>query len=201
MMFAGGVGVDLDPGSMLSGAASPAVMGWLFNEELGAVLQVRAGDVDQVVALFDAHGLGKGRHHFDGLEAHQLRRMALGQFGKPHQRCEIACKSSADPRAEHFHGHFAPFAVDGEMHLGNRRRSDRRFVETGVTGLQRCTEVGFDHRFGSGERKGRQAVLQAGQIGRGLLAQDIGARRQRLAELDEGGAQGGEGERQALTGA
>ena len=58
MMFAGGVGVDLDPGSMLSGAASPAVMGWLFNEELGAVLQVRAGDVDQVVALFDAHGLG-----------------------------------------------------------------------------------------------------------------------------------------------
>jgi len=31
-------------------------------------------------------------------------------------------------------------------------------------------------------------ILQLGEVGRHFLAQQIGARRQRLAELDEGGA-------------
>ncbi|MFO0519409.1 MAG: phosphoribosylformylglycinamidine synthase [bacterium] len=61
MMFAAGVGVDLDPGAMLPGAAAAApsaVLAWLFNEELGAVLQVRSADLPRVLALFEACGLG-----------------------------------------------------------------------------------------------------------------------------------------------
>jgi phosphoribosylformylglycinamidine synthase len=62
MMFAAGVGVDLDPGTALPEAAgaqaSSTVMAWLFNEELGAVVQVRAADRARAVALFDACGLG-----------------------------------------------------------------------------------------------------------------------------------------------
>jgi phosphoribosylformylglycinamidine synthase len=58
MMFAGGVGLDLDLGAMLPGTTAAAVMAWLFNEELGAVLQVRAGDVARAIAVFEARGLG-----------------------------------------------------------------------------------------------------------------------------------------------
>jgi phosphoribosylformylglycinamidine synthase len=60
MMFAAGVGVDLDPGAMLpahDAVSDAGVMPWLFNEELGAVLQVRTADLPRVLALFDACGL------------------------------------------------------------------------------------------------------------------------------------------------
>jgi phosphoribosylformylglycinamidine synthase len=59
MMFAAGVGVDLDAGaSPAAGPAASAVMAWLFNEELGAVVQVRAADLPRAIALFEACGLG-----------------------------------------------------------------------------------------------------------------------------------------------
>ena len=52
MAFAGGTGVDVDV-APLGGDDAEA----LFAEELGAVLQVRAEDVDEVVATFADHGV------------------------------------------------------------------------------------------------------------------------------------------------
>lgn len=59
MMFATHVGVhvDLTPLPRPNGA-----IGALFSEELGAVVQVRAGDVGQVRAAFQAAGLGDHVH-------------------------------------------------------------------------------------------------------------------------------------------
>jgi phosphoribosylformylglycinamidine synthase len=55
MMFAGGAGAALDLTSVPGGA--PALE-FLFNEELGAVLQVRSGDLPEVTRTFAGAGLG-----------------------------------------------------------------------------------------------------------------------------------------------
>jgi phosphoribosylformylglycinamidine synthase len=52
MAFAGGVGLDIDL-SPLGGEAIPA----LFNEELGAVVQIRADDLAAAYAILGQHGL------------------------------------------------------------------------------------------------------------------------------------------------
>ena len=59
MAFAGGCGLDVDLAQVPGDAIE-----LLFSEELGAVLQVRAGDVDAVRAAFTAHGLGDCVHDF-----------------------------------------------------------------------------------------------------------------------------------------
>jgi phosphoribosylformylglycinamidine synthase len=58
MMFAGRTGVTLD----LTSYGSDDPLAALFNEELGAVLQVRTDDVPALRALFDAAGLGAAWH-------------------------------------------------------------------------------------------------------------------------------------------
>jgi phosphoribosylformylglycinamidine synthase len=55
MAFAGGCGVSLE----LDALGSDPIAA-LFNEELGAVLQVRRGDVERVLAAFARHGLASG---------------------------------------------------------------------------------------------------------------------------------------------
>ncbi len=57
MAFAGGVGVEI----ALDGPGGDGLAA-LFSEELGALLQVRARDVETVLGLFAAHGLAPGRH-------------------------------------------------------------------------------------------------------------------------------------------
>ncbi|MEI6318170.1 MAG: phosphoribosylformylglycinamidine synthase [Pseudomonadota bacterium] len=78
MMFAGGVGVDLEPGPMLAAATRASVLAWLFNEELGAVLQVREADVARTLAMFDAHGLGGCVHAVGRPNALDRLRLAAG---------------------------------------------------------------------------------------------------------------------------
>ncbi len=58
MAFAGRVGLDVDL-SPLTGprVALPRVMATLFNEELGVLLQVRAGDREHLLAILARHGL------------------------------------------------------------------------------------------------------------------------------------------------
>ena len=60
MMFAGHVGVtvEIDSSDAVGRARSPA----LFNEELGAVLQVRRERFAEVEAAFEAAGLGARMH-------------------------------------------------------------------------------------------------------------------------------------------
>ncbi|MEE9334153.1 MAG: phosphoribosylformylglycinamidine synthase [Granulosicoccaceae bacterium] len=57
MAFAGNVGVALDISSLPSDD-----VGSLFNEELGAVIQIRQNAYAAVMAVFDQHGLGDAVH-------------------------------------------------------------------------------------------------------------------------------------------
>ena len=72
------------------------------------------------------------------------------------------------------------------MHLGDRGGGDRLIVEAGEQRVDRLAELGLDDAPGLGAGESRQMVLQLRQVGRDLFAQKVGARRQGLAELDEG---------------
>ena len=62
MAFAGGTGLDVDLAA-LPGAGDTSPLAALFSEELGVVLQVRAGDdLARVQAAFAARGLGDAVH-------------------------------------------------------------------------------------------------------------------------------------------
>jgi phosphoribosylformylglycinamidine synthase len=58
MAFAGGLGLDIELGDL-----GGSTIGKLFNEELGAVLQIRSSDLDEVVAHFTSAGIGAALHH------------------------------------------------------------------------------------------------------------------------------------------
>jgi len=52
--------------------------------------------------------------------------------------------------------------------------------------LELRVERGFDRALDLGEGRGRQIVLQLRQVRRGLFADEVGPRRERLAELHRG---------------
>ena len=62
MAFAGGTGVNLELESL-----SGSTLGKLFNEELGAVVQIRAEDRDTVFSTFIEFGLQDALHEIGGL--------------------------------------------------------------------------------------------------------------------------------------
>ena len=71
------------------------------------------------------------------------------------------------------------------MDLGDRSRRDGGVVERGEQRLDRPCELGLDQRPRLGTRERWELILQAGEIGCDLLAEEIGSGRQQLAELDE----------------
>lgn len=62
MMFAGHTGVRIDLTSMTKTAEASEVLPALFNEELGAVLQVRADRIDEIHAAVKEAGLAECTH-------------------------------------------------------------------------------------------------------------------------------------------
>ena len=62
MMFAGHTGVRIDLSSMASSSEMKDILPVLFNEELGAVLQIRGDRIDEVHAAVKAAGLADCTH-------------------------------------------------------------------------------------------------------------------------------------------
>ena len=75
MMFAGRCGVSLDLGGLPGGKSAPEV---LFNEELGAVLQVRRGDLAALRQAFADAGLTGACHVIGTLSADLRLRITAG---------------------------------------------------------------------------------------------------------------------------
>ena len=73
MMFAGGVGVSLQLAN-LPGAVSAK----LFNEEVGAVIQIHSADKEAVLARFAAAGIAKLVHSIGGLNGTKSLRILEG---------------------------------------------------------------------------------------------------------------------------
>ena len=79
------------------------------------------------------------------------------------------------------------------MDLRDRRGADGHFVEARIERFERNAEGLLDRGLHGGERRGGEVVLQPGQVFRGIRADEIGARGERLSELDRGGAEHLEG--------
>ncbi|STQ77277.1 phosphoribosylformylglycinamidine synthase [Grimontia hollisae] len=62
MAFAGHVGVEVDINTLSAEGECNDELAALFNEELGAVVQVRTEDLDSVLSTFSAHGLEACSH-------------------------------------------------------------------------------------------------------------------------------------------
>ncbi len=75
MTFAGRVGAVLQLESLLGD--KPAIE-FLFNEELGAVLQIRGGDIAEVKQAFGNAGLGEHCHVIGGISSERRLRILAG---------------------------------------------------------------------------------------------------------------------------
>jgi hypothetical protein len=73
------------------------------------------------------------------------------------------------------------------MHLGHRCRGQRGDVERGVALADRCAQRRLDRGDRLAAIEGCDAVLQQGELVGDVRRQQVAARRQDLAELDEDG--------------
>ena len=85
------------------------------------------------------------------------------------------------------------------MHLGDRGRRQRRFVEARKKFRHRLAQCRFDAGPGLVGGKWRHAVLQPCQFVGDVGREQVAARRERLAELDEDRAELLEGEAQPFA--
>ncbi len=79
MAFAGHVGVTIAIDSLVEQHSKQAQLAALFNEELGAVVQVASDQRDEVMAAFEAAGLGDCCHNIGGLNSDDRVVVTLAQ--------------------------------------------------------------------------------------------------------------------------
>ena len=149
-------------------------------------------DIDDVV---------EGAHHGHRLEPAHAGPRALGGLGQPVEEIEVAAEGGLDAGAEDFDGDRRAFGGDRLVDLGDRGRGERRVVETREKFVERAAQPLDQGGAGGGRRERRQPVAQLREVGGGRLAHEVGAGRQKLAELDEARAEVLEGEREPLAGA
>ena len=138
----------------------------------------------------DAHRLGEGAHDLDRLQAAQARLGALDEAGEPEEEVDVAREGGGDAGAQDLDRDLLAVGGDGEMDLGDRGGGDRHVLEGGEEALRsaRPNSASTMARAASPGKR-RQTILQLRQVGGDLLAEEIGAGRQELAELDEAGAE------------
>ena len=110
-------------------------------------------------------------------------------------RVEVLVEALLDAGAQHLHRHWLERAVRLAhrrfMHLRDRGRRHGR-AELGKQRVDRRLERVLDGLARLVLRKRRQAILERGEIGGELAADDVVAGGEELAELDVGGAERGE---------
>src|SRR5690606_29396194 len=90
MAFAGRCGIDVELSSLCAGTDKADLISALFNEELGAVLQVSTARLDTVEAIFAQAGLGDALHRLGTVNAEQgLRFRAKGELIYRNTRAEL----------------------------------------------------------------------------------------------------------------
>ncbi len=130
----------------------------------------------------------------------QLRRVLFEQRGQPAQDLEVGADPLFEARPPHLHRDFLAREEPGAVYLRDRRRGDRHVVELGEEFRDRTSERALDlvaRRLGA-ERRHR--VLQFAQLDDEAHRDQVGPRREDLAELHEGGAQLFEGHPDPLFG-
>ncbi len=122
----------------------------------------------------------------DGLQAARRRIEALDHARGEIVAVEIAVEALLDVRAQDFDGDgFLDAALHhvGLVNLGDRCGSDGR-AEFDEVVFELAAKRALDGAAGFGHRKGLGLVLQVPEIGGKLRADDVGAGREKLTELD-----------------
>ena len=150
---------------------------------------------------FQRHRRRQGLDQRDEAQPPRFRREALGQARGKRKRRKIARELRLDAGAQHLDRHAARRIVGGLglVHLGDGGGRDRRRRNARTAPPPACrSRVRSSARACVG-RKWRQPVLQMLQRARDIRADNIGPRRQHLAELDIGGPEALQRARQALA--
>ena len=165
----------------------------------GGLGHFRQGRGFQAEVHLDRHRAGEGVDDGDGLQTVGGGVGALDQPGGGIEGLEVAPEAAADVGPQDLDGDGAALAVGtgdlGAMDLGDGGGGDRR-RERCEQFIDRLAERGRDHGAGLGIRKRRDLVAEPAEDAGGLAADDVGARREKLAELDVGGTEPVEGNRQ-----
>ena len=165
----------------------------------GGDLELRV--VGEVLAKLGGRRRLEAEIHF---EIHRLLEIAddLDRFQAPHlgppvfdparqgmEEGNVARKFRLNSRPQYLNGHEFALLRLGEMDLGDRSGGDRFVLEAGEQIANGRIEFAGDDRFRNLRGKGRQAVLEGGEIFRHGLADQVSANRQRLPEFYEAGAE------------
>ena len=122
----------------------------------------------------------------DGPEPARLRREAFCRARREIEAFQIALEPLLDAGPQDLHRDRVRAAIrlhEGLVHLRDGGRRDGR-AELAVDGGPRLAESGFDFGFGLLRRKGGKPVAQRAQGAGKLRTDHVGARREKLAELD-----------------
>ena len=111
---------------------------------------------------------------------------AFDMGGRPFVGLDRVGEFLFDSRSEHLDRDVAALGGHGAVDLGNRGGADRFGVEARIELIHWGLERGFDRRLDRCERGRRQIVLELRKVFSRPVADQVGARRQRLAELDRG---------------
>lgn len=79
MSFAGGCGISIDLAALIADPDPPAVLGALFSEELGAVIQIRSEDQSALFEKLDHFGLAQHSHPIGGLRDDDRVEIKIGE--------------------------------------------------------------------------------------------------------------------------
>ena len=143
------------------------------------------GRLEPEVELTQNHAL-EMRDHVGRSQASCARGKHLHHARREVEGVDIAAKRPFDPRPQNLHGHgLAALAQLRLVHLRDRGRRDRR-AERREDILDRAAQLHGDFGLRDLDRERRQPVLKHAQLRRELLADEIGARREYLPELDIG---------------
>ena len=135
----------------------------------------------------------RSRERIDEIDGPQAARFGgepLGQHGGEPERPEVLREARFDAGAQDLHRDAARRIVGGRRPDGlARSKPPPRAGRNRRTVLAPAGRVGLDDAAGFDVRERRQAVLQRFQPASDIGAEDIGTRRQELAQLDRGGSQ------------
>ncbi len=115
----------------------------------------------------------------------ELPRQAAGQAGDHPEARQIGARQVCDLGVLHLHRHRGTVAQRGTVNLRQRRGRERRLVHLREHLVERPTQLALDPAPYLREGTRRDGVVEACQAADERLSEDVGARADDLAQLDE----------------
>jgi len=151
--------------------------------EIALQLRRVAGLAHQIEFIGD--GFAILAHDFHGPHGPRLDPVFVGEPCQGVEHFKVEIDDLAHARAQHLHHHFVAVLQGGRVHLRDGCRGKGRRFEAAEYVRKRPAEGFLDHGDGNFTGERRHAILQFCQLIGDVDRQQVAARRERLAELDE----------------